>query len=461
MIKKAGTNLLELISNNDWQSVKQHLDRMDGLELSEIFDELPNEEHIVLFRLLPRILAKEVFQHLSYDQQEAIIEGLAANAQKLTELLNDLDPDDRTAFFEELPGEVSQKLVQLLSPAEREIAIRLLGYPEKSIGRLMTTDFVALKPSYTIPMALEHIRQYGEDSETLNIVFVVDEHWKLLADIRIKRIILASPDQTVASLCNNHFISLNAYDDQEVAVKAFKDYDRTALPVVDSDGTLLGIVTVDDIMDVAEEESTEDFHKFGGIEELNLSYTRTTLPEMIKKRAGWLVILFLSEMLTASAMAYFDDEIAKAVVLALFVPLIISSGGNSGSQAASLIIRALALQELTLGNWFFVIRKELLSGLLLGLILGVIGFTRILLWQTTGMYDYGEFWIFIAASVSVSLVCIVLWGTLAGAMIPFALKRAGLDPATASAPFVATMVDVTGLIIYFTIASLFLSGKLL
>lgn len=234
-----------------------------------------------------------------------------------------------------------------------------------------------------------------------------------------------------------------------------------ALPVTDSAGTLLGIVTIDDVMDVVQEENTEDFQKFGGTEGLDLSYTKTSLAELVKKRAGWLVILFLSEMLTASAMGHFDEEISKAVVLALFVPLIISSGGNSGSQAASLIIRALALGELKMRNWWYVMRKELFSGVLLGAILGIIGFVRIWVWQEAGLYDYGEYWVWIGLSVSVSLIFIVLWGTLSGSMIPFLLKKVGLDPATASAPFVATLVDVTGLIIYFTIAALFLGGKLL
>ena len=220
-------------------------------------------------------------------------------------------------------------------------------------------------------------------------------------------------------------------------------------------------MTIDDVMDVVQEENTEDFQKFGGTEGLDLSYTKTSLAELVKKRAGWLVILFLSEMLTASAMGHFDEEISKAVVLALFVPLIISSGGNSGSQAASLIIRALALGELKMRNWWYVMRKELFSGVLLGAILGIIGFVRIWVWQEAGLYDYGEYWVWIGLSVSVSLIFIVLWGTLSGSMIPFLLKKVGLDPATASAPFVATLVDVTGLIIYFTIAALFLGGKLL
>ncbi len=451
----------ELIENRSWKSVKNEVGNLEPHQVAEIIESLSKSDRIILFRLLPRELAKETFQHLSHNEQEDIIEGLAANVEKLTSLLNDLDPDDRTALFEELPGEVTQRLMQMLSKGELAIATQLLGYPKDSIGRLMTPEYVAVRPYFTVQQALEHIRKFGRDSETLNVIYIVDDRWKLIDDIRIKEIILASPDQTIAELSDNRFISLNAYSDQEVAVKVFADHDRLALPVTDTDGTLLGIVTIDDVMDVQEEESTEDFQKFGGTEGLDLSYTKTSLFEMVRKRAGWLVILFLSEMLTASAMGHFDAEISKAVVLALFVPLIISSGGNSGSQAASLIIRSLALNELKLKNWWYVMRKEILSGLLLGTILGIIGFVRILVWQKTGLYDYGIYWFWIGISVSASLVFIVLWGTLTGSMIPFLLKKIGLDPATASAPFVATLVDVTGLIIYFSIAAVFLSGKLL
>jgi magnesium transporter len=320
---------------------------------------------------------------------------------------------------------------------------------------------VAIKPYFTVEQALDHIRRFGHDSETLNVIYVVTDQWNLIDDIRIKELILASPEQVISDMTDNRFVALNAYDDQEVAVKVFQDQDRVALPVVDTDGTLLGIVTVDDVMDVAEEESTEDFQKFGGTGGLDLSYTRSSLLELVKKRAGWLTVLFFGEMMTASAMGFFEREISKAVVLALFVPLIISSGGNSGSQAASLIIRSLALDELKLRNWWYVMKKEVLSGLLLGSILGIVGFFRILIWQQAGFYDYGEYWPWIGVSVSLSLIFIVLWGTLSGSMIPFVLKRAGLDPATASAPFVATLVDVTGLVIYFTIAALCLGGKLL
>lgn len=451
----------QLIDRKSWKIVKQELGDLEPFRIAGMIGELPKQDRTVLFRLLPREAAKEVFKHLTHDEQEEIINGLAAHVGRVTGLLNDLDPDDRTAFFEELPGSVSQRLVQMLSAGEREIATRLLGYPKDSIGRLMTPEYVAVRPCFTVAQALEHIRRFGRDSETLNVIYIVDDDWRLIDDLRIREIILARPAQTIAELSDSRFVALNAYEDQEEAGRVFRDLDRVALPVTDSDGTLLGIVTIDDVMDVVQQENTEDFQKFGGTEGLDLSYTKTPLFGLVKKRAGWLVILFLSEMLTASAMSHFDDEIARAVVLALFVPLIISSGGNSGSQAASLIIRALALGELKLRNWWYVMRKELLSGMLLGVILGAIGFLRILVWQEAGLYDYGEYWAWIGASVSLSLVFIVLWGTLSGSMIPFLLKRIGMDPATASAPFVATLVDVTGLIIYFTIAALLLGGKLL
>ena len=454
-------HLQQLIEGKSWKIIKQELISLEPFQIAEIIENLDKSQKIILFRLLSRELAKETFQHLSHGEQETIIENLAANVGILTELLNDLDPDDRTAFFEELPGTVTQRLMQMLSKEEREIASQLMGYPKDSIGRLMTPEYVAIKPYFTVKQALEHIRKFGRDSETLNVIYIVDNNWRLIDDIRIKEIILASPDQVISEISDNRFVSLNAYDDQEVAVKIFADHDRVALPVMGTDGTLLGIVTVDDVMDVQEEEHTEDFQKFGGTEGLDLSYTETSLFNMIKKRSGWLIILFFGQMLTTTAIAHFEEELAKAVVLALFIPLIISSGGNTGSQAASLIIRSLALGELKLKNWWYVMRKEIFSGLFLGAILGFIGFMRILVWQKAGFYDYGVFWIWIGASVSLSLIFVVLWGTLSGSMIPFILKKMRLDPATASAPFVATFVDVTGLVIFFSIAAMLLSGKLL
>ena len=450
----------ELIEEKNWKTVKQELTNLEPFQIAEVIECLSKSDQIILFRLLSREMAKETFQHLSHDKQEDIIEGMAVNVNKMTDLLNDLDPDDRTAFFEELPGEVSQRLIQLLSAEERDITTRLLGYPEDSIGRLMTTEFVAVKPYFTAEQVLDHIRKYGRDSETLNVIYIVDDRWNLIDDIRIKEVILASPTQKISELTDNRFVALNAYDDQETAVKAFADNDRVALPVIGGDGTLLGIVTVDDVMDVAEEEHTEDFQKFGGVQELELSYTKTSLLELVKKRMPWLIILFLGESLTTFALGRFEDAIVSVAQLALFIPLIISSGGNSGSQAASLIIRSLALQELTIKNWFFVMKREIISGLSLGAILGVIGFLRICIGHYCGQ-NFTEYWYLIGISVALSLVFVVMWGTLSGSLIPLVLKRFKIDPATASAPFVATLVDVTGLIIYFSIAAFFLTGRLL
>lgn len=453
-------NLKQLIEEKNWKVLRAELNQLDPIQLVEVIESFDKEESIVCFRLLNRELAKETFQQLSYDDQEEIIQQLNKNKQKIVDLLNDLEPDDRTAFFEELPQEVSKELIRLLSETERNITNKLLGYPEDSIGRLMTTEYVAVKANYTITDALEHIRIWGKDSETLNVIYVVDDNWHLIDDVRIKEILLAKPDTLISEIADNKFISLNAYDDQELAINKFQDYDRTALPVLDSRGVLLGIVTVDDVMDVVEEESTEDFQKFGGTAELDLSYTKTTLFELIKKRSVWLVLLFLGEMLTTLAMGHFESVVAAVAQLAIFIPLIISSGGNSGSQAASLIIRSLALEELTLKNWWQVMRKEFFTGLALGIILGAIAFIRIFIGHLLGQ-DLTEYWYLIGISVSISLIFVVMWGTLSGSMIPFVLKRLRLDPATASAPFVATLVDVCGLLIYFSISVLLLSNKII
>jgi magnesium transporter len=307
---------------------------------------------------------------------------------------------------------------------------------------------------------LDHVRAHGRDSETLNVIYVVNGNNRLIDDLRIREILLAPLHAVVSDLCDNRFVSLNASDDKKEAVKVFRQYDRTVLPVIDSHGRLVGIVTLDDVLDVAEEEATREIQKFGGLEALDEPYMSTPLLEMIRKRATWLVILFLGEMLTATAMGYFQHEISRAVVLALFVPLIISSGGNSGSQAATLIIRALALGEVKLRDWWRVMHREVLSGLLLGLILGTIGFLRIALWSAFSNL-YGEHWMLVGLTVSCSLLGIVLWGTITGSMLPFLLKGLGIDPATSSAPFVATLVDVTGLIIYFSVALVILHGTLL
>jgi magnesium transporter len=369
-------------------------------------------------------------------------------------------PDDRTMFLEELPAEVTRTLLAQLTPEERAVAVGLLGYPEASIGRLMTPEYVAVREDWTVAHVLDYIREHGQDSETLNVIYVVDDRGLLIDDIRIRELLLTSPAHLVRSLMDRRFVALKATDDQETAVGAFRKEDRSALPVTDSAGVLIGIVTVDDVLDVAEAEATEDLQRFGGSEALEEPYMQIQFARMIKKRAGWLTALFLGEMLTATAMGAFEKEIERAVVLALFVPLIISSGGNSGSQASTLVIRALALGEVRLRDWWRVMRRELGAGLALGSILGSIGFLRITIWSSFSTI-YGPHWLLVAFTVSLALVGVVLWGTLVGSLLPFVLRRLGFDPAVSSAPFVATLVDVTGLVIYFSVGIVILRGTLL
>ena len=450
----------ELIAAGDLRALRAMLAGRSEQDIAGLIEELEDNEDAVVFRLLPRDLATDVFEYLPHDKQVAVVEAMADERGRLAELLNDLSPDERTAFLEELPGSVAQRLLTLLSPRERRIAVMLLGYPEESVGRLMTTDFVAVRPEWTAREALDHIRRFGKDSETLNVIYVVDAGWRLVDDLRLREILLADPETPIEALMDRRFAVLAATDDQETAVGAFRDYDRVALPVTDSHGTLLGIVTHDDVLDVAEEEATEDIHKIGGSEALEQPYLDTPMHTLVQKRAKWLVVLFFGEMLTATAMGLFSDDIVRAVVLALFVPLIISSGGNSGSQAATLVIRALAVGELTLADWWRVGRRELLSGLSLGGILGAIGAIRIVAAEQI-FHVYGEAMLPVALTVGVALVGVVLMGTICGSMLPFIMQRLGADPATSSAPFVATLVDVAGLLLYFSVATVVLRGTLL
>jgi len=324
----------------------------------------------------------------------------------------------------------------------------------------MTPDYIAIRENWTVQQVLDYIRQHGGQSETLSMLYVTDVHGVLIDDIRIREFLLSAPTAKVRDIMDRRFVHLTASQDQEDAIDTFRRNDRNALPVVSDQGILLGIVTIDDILSIREQEDTEDMQKLGGSEALDEPYLATPLLRMVQKRAGWLVVLFLGELLTASAMQFFEGELQKAIVLVQFIPLIISSGGNSGSQATSLIIRAMALGEFTVGEWWRVLRREILSGLALGVILGLVGFARIAIWQSITPI-YGPHWILVGVTVAVALVGIVLWGSLAGSMLPLILKRLGMDPATSSAPFVATLVDVTGLIIYFTVALIILRGTLL
>jgi magnesium transporter len=447
-----------LIDARNFAALRELFSEWPPADIAEVITDFSEEEQVVVFRVLPHNLAADVFEYLEVEAQQKLLRAMAH--EQVVGILNEMSPDDRTALLEELPSAAARQLIKLLTPEERNIAQALLGYPEDSVGRLMTPDLIAVHADWSVKEVLDYVRENGQDSETLNVIYVVDDRGKLLDDIRIREFLLKPLETKVSDLMDENFVSLNATDSQEDALNIFRKYDRTALPVVDSGGVLVGLVTIDDMLDVAEEEATEDIQKFGGMEAVDEPYMRIPLLKMVRKRAGWLVVLFLGEMLTASAMGFYEGEIAKAVVLALFLPLIISSGGNSGSQASMLIIRAMALGEVTLRDWFHVMRKEIISGLLLGCILGAIGFMRVAIWSQFSNI-YGPHWMLVALTVGFSLIGVVLWGSLSGSMLPFILRRVGADPATSSAPFVATLVDVTGLIIYFSIALLIMRGAML
>lgn len=447
-----------LLEARDLHRLRDSLVEFVPADIAEILKDLSPEDTAIVFRILPKDLATLTFEYLDYEAQKSLFTQLGDN--RVATILNEMSPDDRTALLEEFPPMAARQLVNLLSKEERQVALALLGYPDDSVGRLMTPDYITVREEWNVGQTLDHIRNHGKESDTLNVVYVIDEKGKFVSEVRIRYILLAKLDQPLHEIMNPQPIALKATDDQEIAVQMFKKYDRSALAVVDSGGYMLGIVTIDDVLDVAEEEATEDIHKIGAVEALEDPYIKVPMMELIRKRARWLIVLFVGELLTASAMGYFEYEIQKAVVLALFIPLIISSGGNSGSQAATLIIRALAIGEITLKDWFRVMKREMMAGLALGLMLGFLGFLRVAIWSNVwGVY--GPHWLAIGFVVGLSLLGVVMWGIVTGAMLPFVLKKLGADPATSSAPFVATLVDVTGLIIYFTLAAFILDGKLI
>jgi len=447
-----------LMIRGDKLEIQEFLNNQNISEVAELVDEFPDYESQILASMSVH-RAVSVFKILDLPTQKHIIKELPPF--KTAELLNELPADDRTSFLEELPSNVVRELIKLLNPEERKITLSLLGYPENSIGRLMTPDYVYIYPHDTVADVFDTIRKYGKDSETINVLYIINDKGELLDDMRIRDVILASPDKKVEDLMDGRFIALNAYDDQETANESFKMNNRVALPVVSNTNKLLGIVTIDDVLWMANEEFSEDMQKMGGTEALDEPYLETPVIKLFKKRVVWLIVLFLGELLTASAMKYFEGEIAKAVVLVLFIPLIISSGGNSGSQASTLVIQALAVGEVTLSDWWKVMRREIIQGLMLGTALGIIGFVRIALWNSIFPEIYGAHWNEIGLAVGFSLIGVVLWGTLSGSMLPLVLKKLGADPAVSSAPFVATLVDVTGLVIYFSTAYIFLKGLLL
>jgi magnesium transporter len=446
-----------LLETGDNLEIREFLDDQNISDIAELVYEYEEQESKIIAGMAIH-RAAGVFKILEFPTQQSIIKTLPPG--KTAELLNELPADDRTSFLEELPSNVVRELIKLLDPNERKITLSLLGYPENSVGRLMTPDYVYVYEDNTVAEVLDIIRRVGKNSETIDVIYVINDKGELLDDLRIREFILATPDKKVADLMDDRVTSLHAFDDQEVANEAFKMSNRVALPVVSNSNKLLGIVTIDDVLWVASEEFSEDIQKIGGTAALEQPYLEMPLFSLFKKRVVWLIVLFIGEILTISAMRQFEDEIAKVVILATFIPLIISSGGNSGSQAATLIIQAMALREISIVDWWRIMRREILSGLLLGATLCILGTSLIFIWNIFSD-TFGIYYVSIALTVGLSLVGVVLWGTLVGSMLPLILKKLGADPAASSTPFVATLVDVTGLIIYFSMAFAILSGKLL
>lgn len=448
----------EVIITDDKLAIQDFLNNQNISDVATLIYDNPDYE-VPIIGHLSMHRAASVFKILEPAEQQRIINSLPPF--KTAELLNELPADDRTAFLEELPKAAVRDLIKLLDPDERKITLELLGYPENSVGRLMTPDYVYVHEHNTVTEVLDIIRNVGKNSETIDVIYVIDKDGELLDDIRIREFILAKPDTLVSELMDGRYIKLGVTDDQEQAAEAFKMNNRVALPVTDNNNVLLGIVTIDDVLWIAEEEFSEDIQKIGGTEALDEPYLDMPFWKLIRKRAPWLVILFVGELLTASAMSFFEGIIAKVAVLTMLIPLIISSGGNSGSQASTLVIQAMAKGEITVAEWLRIFRRELKTGLVLGGILGLVGFLRTYLWSFIEPHLYGVYTLRLALVTAFAVLGVVLWGTLSGSMLPIFLKRMKLDPATSSAPFVATLVDVTGIIIYFSVAYLFLKGTLL
>lgn len=438
-------NFRELIKKKDFRTLKDSLNQMNNVQLAKIIEEMSPTEEIIMYRLLERRLSKEVFKHLSTTKKKEVIQGLLKNDLKLSHLINDIEPDDRTAFFEELPKDVTESLLQLLTEEERALAVRLLGYPKDSIGRLMTTEYIAMKAKDSVADTLLYIRKHGKDSETLNVIYAVDQNWKLIGVVRIKSLLLASPEKMIGEIMETDFIALNPKEDQEIAVKIFKDYDRVALPVIDESGRLIGITTFDDIMDIEEEESTEDFHKFGAFQSAVSNPLNARIFNLYKQRILWLLALVFMNIFSGTAIASFEDVLQATVSLVFFLPLLIDSGGNAGAQSATLMIRSLAMGDVKLADWYKLIFKELLVSLLLGVTMA-LGVSLVASFRAPE----------IVMVVAATMILIVMTGSVIGMLLPFIFTKLKLDPATASAPLITSISDICGVLIYFSIASWYL-----
>ncbi|MCK5509599.1 MAG: magnesium transporter, partial [Desulfobacterales bacterium] len=436
-----GSKIQELIKQKDWRRLKEILSNWPAPDIADLFENIRVEEAVILFRLLHKQQAASVFSEVESNKQMALLQEMSN--EHVQDIISELSPDDRTELFEELPGEITQRLLNLLSSDIRRESLELLGYPKESVGRLMTPEYVAIRPHWTIEQALEHIHRYGRDAETIHITYVVDEKWHLLDDIPLRKLILADPEQKVESLMDKRFVSILAHEDQEKAIKLTKRYNLFALPVIDSENVLLGIVTVDDILDVLEEEVTEDIHKGASVVPLDMSYSAASVWTLYSKRIIWLSLLLVAGFLSSSVIAAFEHTLTAIVALAFFIPVLIGSGGNTGTQSATLVIRAIATGDLSLRKWFSVVKKELLVGLLLGVTLGGV----LCLWSF--------FWkggAAVGTIAGMSMVIIILWANLVGSLLPIILTKIKLDPAVVSSPLITTLLDATGLLVYFSIA---------
>ncbi|MBM4268416.1 MAG: magnesium transporter [Deltaproteobacteria bacterium] len=430
-----------------------------AIDLADAWSVLDAAERAQGFATLPRSEAEDFFLRLPTRGQAELLLTLPASERRSFARL--LAPDDAADLIQHAPHEDRAGLLALLDSATMHEVTGLLTYAEDEAGGLMTPRYARLRPEMTVSEAISYLRRYAnQHRDATYYAYVLDDAQHLLGTVSFRELFAANPEDRIADVMRGDPVAVQEDLDQEAVSRLFAAHHFLALPVVDAEHRMKGVVTIDDIVDVVREEATEDIHKIGGTEALDAPYLSIGFLRMTRKRAGWLSALFVGEMLTATAMGHYEHDLARAVVLALFIPLIISSGGNSGSQATTLVIRAMALHEVGLRDWWRVIRRELASGLVLGAILAVIGLVRILAWQAM-FQSYGEHFFLIGLTVALSLIGVVTFGTLAGSMLPFLLRRLGFDPASASAPFVATLVDVTGLVIYFTVASVVLSGTLL
>ncbi|WP_153724604.1 magnesium transporter [Heliorestis convoluta] len=434
----------EFVHKKNWQALREELSEWPLPEIADLLLELDKADRVLVFRMLPRRISGDVFSYMESEHRKGLLKDLTD--EETRHLLASLTPDDRTNLFEELPGQVTQHLLNFLSPEDLRESRQLLGYPEESVGRLMTPDYVAVRPEWTVHEALEHIRLKGKRSETINVIYVTDQSWKLLDALELQKFILARPDDTIDQIMDDNFVSLSAFEDREKAVFAMQKYDLFALPVVDTDGVLIGMVTIDDVFDVAQKEATEDFHKGAAVAPLKTSYREASVWSLYRKRVGWLMTLVVVNLASSGVIAAYEDMLSAAIALAFFIPLLIDSGGNAGAQSATLMVRALATGDIKLNQWYKTISKEMKVGIAIGLTMAL---GSLLLGYFRGGFEIGLI-------VGITMVTLVIVANIIGTILPFLLVRIRVDPAVASGPLITSIIDAVGLLIYFSIAAMVL-----